>query len=78
MIDDHAEIGDIEAALAAIGQGLDRYLTFEHADAYMARDKWLTHLQQPLPAAGEGLQACVAWADPGLNPGMRFLEPGSL
>ena len=27
--------------------------------------------------AGEGLQACVAWADPGVDPGMRFLELGS-
>jgi len=59
MIDDHAETGDIEAALAAIGEGLDRYLTFEHSDAYAARDRWLTHLQQPLPVAGEGLQAVI-------------------
>ena len=29
-------------------------------------------------AASEGLQACVAWADPGMHPGLRFLELGSL
>jgi 4'-phosphopantetheinyl transferase len=28
--------------------------------------------------AGEGLQACVAWAEPGVTPDMRFLELGSL
>lgn len=52
---DKAEVGHLQSLLADIGGGLDRYLKFEHADAYSTRDNWLAALDRPLPEQGVGI-----------------------
>ena len=48
MTEDRAETGRMQELLAQIGAGLDRFLEFEHGDAFAHRDHWRL-LTQSLP-----------------------------
>lgn len=57
MKSERAELGKLESLLAQIGGGLDRFLEFEHPDAYADRDSWYAALEQPLPEQGVGVDS---------------------
>lgn len=59
MKTERAETHDLERLLARVGAGLDRYLTFEHDDAWRSRSDWLGPLGQSLPEQGIGIDAVV-------------------
>lgn len=50
-----AETGHLQELLTQIGAGLDEFLKFEHADAWVNRAAWLSRLDRPLPEAGVGI-----------------------
>lgn len=52
---DHAETARIEELVSGIGAGLDRFLTFAHADALHPGAGWRAQLDLPLPRQGVGI-----------------------
>jgi len=56
---EHADCGNVQAHLSRLGEYLDEYLRFDHADAMHAPERWRSALQQPLPAQGIGIDAVL-------------------
>ena len=60
MKHEKAELGRLEELLCRIGAGLDRYLEFEHPDAFAGREAWQAKLGIPLPEDGIGIDGVTA------------------
>src|SRR3989337_2072691 len=72
---DSERLGD---ALRRLGPALEQFNRFEGPDqSALNKDRWLPHLDTPLPERGEGLDAVVdaltTWAVPN---GLRMGAPG--
>lgn len=52
---EQAETGDLQLLLSQIGEGLDRFLKFEHPDALHPDSNWRDYLDMPLPRQGAGI-----------------------
>ncbi len=55
---DKAETAHLSDLLSQVGDGLDKFLKFEHADAFVTRKDWQEVLDKPLPEHGIGID-CV-------------------
>ena len=74
---DRAELGNLQTLLARIGAGLDRYLDFEHPDAWVNREQWLERLDGTLPEDGIGIDAVTREIVETLIPnGQPITRPG--
>ncbi|MDJ0777205.1 MAG: pyridoxal-dependent decarboxylase [Gammaproteobacteria bacterium] len=77
MSTEKAELGRLQTLLAQVGAGLDEYLRFEHADAFVNRAAWQPRLAQPLPRTGEGIDAVTRELVETLIPnGQPISKPG--
>ena len=77
MATESAELGNFETWLARIGAGLDRFLKFEHPDAWVNREQWLAQVEQPLPEEGVGIDAVTRELVDTLIPnGQSITRPG--
>ncbi len=77
MTAERAELGNFETWLARIGAGLDRFLKFEHPDAWVNHDEWRTRLEQSLPEDGAGIDAVTRELVDTLIPnGQSITRPG--
>lgn len=77
MPEEMAELGRLQHWLERIGVGLDRFLEFEHGDAYANREHWRAKLESPLPEQGVGLDAVAAEIVETLIPnGQPVTRPG--
>jgi len=58
-LDELAETGRLQELLTTIGSGLDEYLKFQQPDALRNQAHWKSHLNQPMPKSGLGIDAVV-------------------
>lgn len=72
MAEESAETGRFEELLARIGNGLDDFLRFDHADALAQRQGWRDALQGPVPQHGVGIdevtRELLEWVIPNGSP----------
>jgi len=77
MNTDKADCGNITELLERMGQYLDQYQRFEHADAMQNFPNWIEVLNQPVPQQGVGIEKLLEEIGMTLIPnGSQIPKPG--
>lgn len=76
-IEERAECAELNTALRQLGPHLDKFLEFEHGDAYERAAQWQAALGGELPQQGIGLRALIQLIGTQLVPnGSALTKPG--